>query len=380
MKNQFLIHITFSMCIIMLFSIFSCNAQEESGANKSTLKVIYDGDIGPDPCDYTTLSMLHNYHKKGMIELLGFMGETPDQYLPSVFSVFNQVYGNDIPIATFKNPADTIYHGRIKISYDSFINRFQGASVNKLLTEKYGNQNTLTYAKAPSAVDLYRKLLSEAEDNSITIYAAGQLYNFPPLFESQGDQYSPLNGKELIKKKVKDFVFMGGYFPRSYDFPIYESCNWAEWNWWAFGYQNIAKNTITTIQSINKPIVYIGFEVGFPLRVGNEVMKKLGKDHPVYDAFANTKDYNSENENPAFDEVALYFVVEGGLDSYFGQVKGKAVLDEHGANKWSSDTSDERYLTLLPGVNETLSSIITDRITGDFKGVSTKSKVQTNNE
>ena len=51
MKNRFLIHITFSTCLIMLFSIFSCNTQEERGANKSTLKVIYEGAIGPEPCD-----------------------------------------------------------------------------------------------------------------------------------------------------------------------------------------------------------------------------------------------------------------------------------------------------------------------------------------
>ncbi|MCK5456052.1 MAG: hypothetical protein KAI45_02930 [Melioribacteraceae bacterium] len=377
MKNRFLIHITFSTCLIMLFSIFSCNTQEERGANKSTLKVIYDGDIGPDPCDYTTLSMLHNYHKKGMIELLGFMGETPDQYLPSVFSVFNQVYGNDIPIATFKNPADTIYNGSVKILYDDYVNQMQGANINKLLTEKYGNQNTLTYATVPNAVELYRQLLSEAEDNSVTIYAAGQLCNFPALFESQGDQYSPLNGKELIKKKVKDFVFMGGRFPRSYGLHPPEM---GEWNWWALGYKNITKNTINAIRSINKPIVYIGFEVGFPLHVGNEIMKKLGKDHPVYDAYANTKVYDPEKENPAFDEVALYYLVEGGLDSYFGLVKGKAVIDENGGNDWSSDDSNESYLTLLPGVNETLRSIITDRITGDFNGGSIKSNVKTNNE
>jgi inosine-uridine nucleoside N-ribohydrolase len=363
MKNRFLIHITFSSCLIMLMFFLSCNTQEESGSKKSTLKVIYDGDIGPDPCDFTTLAMLHNYHKKGMIELLGFMGETPDQYLPSVFSVFNQFYGNDIPIATFKNPADTIYNGRVKILYDSFIDQIQSPNVNKFLTEKYGKQNTLTYAEAPGAVDLYRKLLSEAEDNSVTIYAAGQLYNLPPLFESQGDQYSPLNGKELIKKKVKDFVFMGGHFPTSVGFHPPEM---GEWNWWALGYQNITKNTLNAIRSIQKPIVYVGYEVGEPLYVGNEIMKRLGKDHPVYDTYASTITYSSEKENSAFDEVALYYLVEGGLDSYFGLVNGKAVVDENGVNYWSSDASNESYLTLLPGVTDTLRSILTDRITGDF--------------
>ena len=189
------------------------------------------------------------------------------------------------------------------------------------------------------------------------------------MFESQGDQYSPLNGKELIKKKVKNFVFMGGRFPRSYGLHPPEM---GEWNWWALGYKSITINTLNAIRSINKPIVYIGFEVGFPLHVGNEIMNKLGKDHPVYDAYANTKVYDPEKENPAFDEVALYYLVEGGLDSYFGLVKGKVVVDDNGGNDWSSDDSNESYLTLLPGVNEMLRSIITDRITGDFKGGSTK--------
>lgn len=32
--------------------------------------LIYDGDLGPEPCDFTTLSMLHQFHSKGMIELV----------------------------------------------------------------------------------------------------------------------------------------------------------------------------------------------------------------------------------------------------------------------------------------------------------------------
>ena len=45
------------------------------------VKLIYDGDIGPDPCDFSTLSMLHQYHNKGMIDLIGVIGSTPDRYV-----------------------------------------------------------------------------------------------------------------------------------------------------------------------------------------------------------------------------------------------------------------------------------------------------------
>ena len=41
--------------------------------------------------------MLHEYHRHGMIELVGVVGETPDSYLASTFSIYNQLYKNDIP-------------------------------------------------------------------------------------------------------------------------------------------------------------------------------------------------------------------------------------------------------------------------------------------
>ena len=78
-------------------------SRHSARASGVKMKLIYDGDIGPDPCDFSTLSMLHEYHNKGMIELLGVMGATPDPYLASTFSIYNQVYGNDILIGSFNN-------------------------------------------------------------------------------------------------------------------------------------------------------------------------------------------------------------------------------------------------------------------------------------
>ena len=95
--------------ITVLLVSFICSADEEDisrdkeESSVSKIKLIYDGDIGPDPCDFSTLSMLHEYHNKGMIDLVGVVGETPDPYLASTFSIYNQFYGNDIPIGSFNS-------------------------------------------------------------------------------------------------------------------------------------------------------------------------------------------------------------------------------------------------------------------------------------
>ena len=54
------------------------------------INLLYEGDIGPDPCDFSTISVLHEYHRRGMINLVGVARRMPYvdlQYLqPTVWS------------------------------------------------------------------------------------------------------------------------------------------------------------------------------------------------------------------------------------------------------------------------------------------------------
>jgi inosine-uridine nucleoside N-ribohydrolase len=345
----------------------------------SKIKLIYDGDIGPDPCDFSTISMLHEYHNKGMIELVGVIGATPDPYLASTFSIYNQIYGNDIPIGSFNNaPGGVDFSDEVRKMYYDGISRWCHADQNKAIYEKFGNGETKRADDVPNPVELYRKLLSEASDNSITIYAAGQLFNFPALFASGADQYSPLSGEELLRTKLKEFVFMGGYFPVSSEFPPYRASHGAEYNWWALGNRETTRTTINTLVKMEKPITYVGFEVGVRIRVGKEMARRLGRDHPTTESFylyratariprdAKEKGPQLKSNNPAFDELALFYAVEGGVGEYFGKVQGRVEIDENGANTWVSGDGNESYITLLPGVEKRLRETITDRITGHF--------------
>ncbi len=358
--------------IAVVFAAFSC-ASDDTGSTGSDIKLIYDGDIGPDPCDFSTLSLLHEYHNKGMIDLVGVIGATPDPYLASTFSIYNQIYGNNIPIGAYSDGSDDIaFSQRIKRAYSSAILFTTYANPNETIYEKYGNSETRTLDDIAGTVELYRKLLSGAEDNSITIYAAGQLFNFPALLTSQADQYSPLNGEELVQSKVKEFVFMGGDYPCSAANPPHDVMAGAEYNWWALGEKDITRKVISTLARMGKPITYVGFEVGERILVGREIVRRLGRDHPTsegyyqYVATYDGQGVELKADNPAFDEAGLYYLVEGGLGTYFDRVFGSVQIDENGANTWVTDEGTEAYITLRSGVEDELAGVITDRVTGRF--------------
>ncbi len=339
------------------------------------IKLLFDGDLGPDPCDYTTLSMLHEYHRRGMIELVGTIGTTPDSYQAATFSLYNPIYGNQIPFGVYRRSDSVSYGWPVRLMYRIALLATTYANPNRVLSEKYAIANLPTAEKAPGPVETYRRLLSEAEDRSITIYAAGPLFNFPPLLESKPDRYSHLDGRALLKKKVKEFFFMGGYFPTSSDFPLYKRTSGAEYNWWALRQAGVTQTTIDTLAEMGKPMTYVGFEVGERIPVGREIIRRLGRNHPTSDAYYNYRStYDGESEegreiskdNPSFDDVALYHLVEGGAGKHFGKVSGSVRIDEGGANSWVGNGGAESYLTLLPGAETELIEILTDRITGNF--------------
>ena len=75
------------------------------------------------------------------------------------------------------------------------------------------------------ATEVYRKVLSEADDHSIVISSIGFVQNIAHLLESEPDKYSSLNGYDLIMQKVKSIVWQGGHYP-----PI-NKFGWSSFNW-----------------------------------------------------------------------------------------------------------------------------------------------------
>jgi len=234
------------------------------------------------------------------------------------------------------------------------------------------------------SVEFYRKALSESEDNSVIIYAAGQLYNFPSLFASKTDEYSALGGLELVQKKVKQFVFMGGYFPETgVDSKFGHE---AEYNWWALGQKGITKTTIETLRTINMPILYAGFEQGVKVPVGINLQTgdsdiPVSFDHPLVDAYAMNqyktleKAVNKEGKiiysTAAFDEFPVFYLAEANFgtqeyNSFFSKIEGLATIRITGGNGWIDKKGTNEFRLEITGDEFELRELISDRIKGKF--------------
>ncbi|KDN71776.1 putative inosine/uridine-preferring nucleoside hydrolase [Colletotrichum sublineola] len=147
-------------------------------------------------------------------------------------------------------------------------------------------------------VELYRKLLAEAEDSSVAIASIGFLHNLSGLLNSTADSHSNYTGAELVKTKVRELVVMGGDYPDGYEFNFWGDCPYT---------------TAHVLHNWKSPIVYAGFELGASVLSGGPLMADGPKTDPVRAAYIL---YSYYQPQPSFDPVAMLYAI-GGLGGRF---------------------------------------------------------------
>ncbi len=190
------------------------------------VKLIFDTDIAEDCDDVGAMAVLHALADKGELEILGMMVSMPIDYGAPALDAINTYFNRpDIPIGTLKNSFDSAGARNMDV-------------YNKALARQFPND--LQHAdNTPNALPLYRKLLATEPDQSVVVLTVGPLTNLYHLMRSEPDEYSPLSGMELIKKKIKRFIMAGGKLPEgsSYNFRIspdkteYVINNWPTEHW-----------------------------------------------------------------------------------------------------------------------------------------------------
>lgn len=289
------------------------------------LKIIFDTDFGADADDLGALAMLHGFVESGEADLLAIMvWSTEASVIPAIDAV-NRYYGHpDIPMG--------IRAG------DSFRSDW---NYNKVIADRLPNQ--LTNEDVPEATALYRKILAENEDGSIVLVTVGPLLNIKKLIESGPDSISPLTGKELLHRKVKEMVVMGGQYPEG---------NSQEWNFWG----DMPGVTQFVFDHIDLPVVFVGYEVGEAIKTG-AVFNQHDPASPLYIGFkhfSGNAPWIKENyrgkilNNSTFDQAAVLYAVRGGLGTYWQKVEGYNQIDEEGNNRWvEGANTNHSYLRLI---------------------------------
>ena len=171
--------------------------------------IIFDTDMDTDCDDAGAFAMLLEAHLQNKIELIGVVADSVSPYAAPCCEVIAKYYGVHLPVGTVFS--DDYFDTELNIERFADYRRHskncmdQNRSYNYIFAKEI-NKTDKNY---PSAVSIYRKLLSDAEDKSVTVLCVGMLTAIAEALNSKADEISPLSGIELFKRKVKCVITMG---------------------------------------------------------------------------------------------------------------------------------------------------------------------------
>lgn len=277
--------------------------------------VIFDSDMGPDYDDVGAIALLHAYADSGYIDILATVASTKYEGVAAVFNVLNTYFKRPgIPIGVPKNKAMEIkdfqhWTDTLLLKYPHLINRNEEAS---------------------DAVEVYRKMLASQPDRSVTIITVGFLTNLADLLRSGPDDYSPLDGKKLVKKKVKQLVCMAGAFPAGSEFNV----------------RMDAGSSHHVFDNWETPVIFSGVEIGDKIKTGLPLVNNNGiKDSPVKDVYRICIKMTAEDANgrKSWDQTAVVVAIKG-HEPWWKTGAGRIKVAKDGSNEWIKGNGDHNYL------------------------------------
>ena len=213
------------------------------------LRVIFDTDMGNDVDDPLALDMLYKAVDRGEIILLGILSSKDTEFSPRYIDMMNTWYGYpEIPV------------GRVR---DGVVLKRDD------------------YARAVCESGLFPRSRRDRDyGDPVTLYRR--------LLESRGDRYSPLDGIELVKRKVKFCSVMGGSFgdkPRA-EYNIVNDISNAK-RLFALCPVPVAVVSLELGKTVNYPGASIETDFAWagkhPMVEGYKAYRKMPYDRPTWD-------------------------------------------------------------------------------------------------
>lgn len=304
----------------MLTQMFVASAQPAKA-----IPVIFDSDMGPDYDDVGAITLLHAFADSGYLEILATVASTKYEGVAAVFDVLNTYFNKPgIMIGVPKGQALELKDNQHWT--DSLIAHYP----HKIRS----NHDVL------SATEVYRKSLASQPDKSVTIITVGFLTNLADLLKSTPDQYSNLNGKDLVDKKVKRLVCMAGAFPKGNEFNV----------------RMDAAASKYVFENWNTPILFSGVEIGFTIKTGLPLVNNTAiKNNPVKDVYRISipKSRQDSAGRMSWDQTAVIIAVKG-VHPWWKSKPGQIVIADDGSNAWKDRRGSHRYIVeaLPPSVIE----------------------------
>lgn len=303
----------FTLLLVLTIGTLSAQTTRQT----TPVSVIFDTDMGPDYDDVGAITVLHALADSGQARILATIASTKYPNVGPVLSVLNTYFGRpNVPIGVPRGKASTARDAQHWS--DTLVARYPHA--------------VRANDDVPDAVALYRQLLASQPDRSVTIITVGFFTNLANLLDSKPDQYSKLDGRALVSRKVRQVVSMAGKFPIGREFNVYMDMPASK----------------TVFAHWPTPMLFSGFEIGEAIHTGLPLVQNAGiRNSPVKDVFAISIPLAKEDRagRMSWDQTATLVGIKGSAP-YYTIKTGGIILNPDGSNGWDERGTGHQYLVV----------------------------------
>jgi inosine-uridine nucleoside N-ribohydrolase len=284
-----------------------------AGGDGGKPRVIFDTDVGGDIDDAGAFAVMHALADRGEIEILAVGVVNGHAAAVPYTDALNTWYGRpDLPVGVIKANAPfakDFYMEPIVATYP----------------------HDLTPEAAPDVVKLYRKVFAAQPDRSVTLVTVGPATNIRALLESGVDEFSPLSGVELVRRKVKFYAAGGngdGKLPSGKP----------GWN-----YQMDVRAARAELGKFpaEVPMVFAGGS-GWGLKIGS-CYWEAAPEHIVRKSFEAYFKGERDMDRPTWDELRMLYACRPASRAKFEtSAAGEIVMDDKNFLHWSESPRARR--------------------------------------
>lgn len=313
------------------YYVYAERLKDEQADTAQPIPLIFDTDLGNDCDDALAMGVIHALQSRGECELIA-VTTTKDHIWAAPFAdAINTFYGRgDIPIGVCRSGVTP-----------------EPGKFNQLAVQQDDGKDRYPHdlrsgADAEDAVKLLRETLAAQKDRSVVIAQVGFSTNLANLLKSKGDQFSPLTGVELVKKKVRLLSIMAGAFRQIvgdtghlYDHKEY----------------NIHRD-IPSAQFLAEkwptPTIWSGFEIGKNLTYPHQsILRDFNyvKHHPLPEAY--TLYEPPPHDRPTWDLTSVLQAIRPHHGYFELSEPGRVVVADDALTTFTKvDGGRDRYLIL----------------------------------
>ena len=276
MKN----HKPFVNLIFILFLVFLLLMPIQMVAqDNQAKKIIFETDMCTSADDVGALAMIHALQNRGEAELLAVCYNEVHPSGVAAIDAINTWYGRGhIPVGVYKGPLPE-------------------PGTSKFLDNLTRFPHDLDAESAPGALDIYRQVLANQPDGSVTIISVGFLNNLDVLLK---------NEPTLVTEKVKELV-------------IISDPNEGGFNLNAHNLTNASHNVLE-----NWPSRIVFHHLGYRVMTGSG-LKETPAENPVREAYYKHFDSNFK-ELSSWDQITVLYGVRGAAGYFTKNLSIKQTL------------------------------------------------------